>query len=292
MVALAGVLWGCIGIFVRKLSLYHMTSMEIVEIRALTTVIFLTPVIFIKDKRLFMFHLKDIWVFLGTGLCSIVFFNYCYFLSIEMLSLSAAAVLLYTAPSFVMVLSFIIFHESFTLRKVIALILTFCGCALVTGLGGGGRFSLAGLVVGLGSGLGYALYSIFGRFAINKKYKSLTITYYTFAFAFLGTLFMQNQSRLFSAFLSSPSLVGYGACLGGVSTVLPFLLYTIGLGTMENGQASVIASIEPVVASILGIVLFHENGTWQNVLGVVLVITGIVTCNIKPVRKVACGHQT
>lgn len=287
LVTAAGILWGCIGIFVRRLSGWGLASMEIVEIRAVFAALFLLPVLLIRDRSLLKIRLKDLWIFLGTSLFSVLFFNFCYFSAIRLLSLSAAAVLLYTAPAFVMVLSFFLFHESFTGRKVAALVLTFLGCLCVSGIGGAGAgagagsFSMAGLLAGLGAGIGYAMYSIFGRYAINRGYQSLTITFWTFAIASAGTLLMQPQGSLWTAVFHSPKILGYGAGLGLFSTVLPYLFYTAGLKGMENGTASVIASIEPVTASLIGIILFHETGTWQSWLGVVLVLSGIVLCSMR-----------
>lgn len=98
-----------------------------------------------------------------------------------MTSLSVAAVLLYTAPAFVMVLSYLLFHEKFTVRKSIALVLTFVGCVFVTGIIGSSQtLSGKGILIGIGAGFGYALYSIFGRFALKKGYDSFTISFYTF----------------------------------------------------------------------------------------------------------------
>ncbi len=88
----------------------------------------------IFDRKLFVIRLKDLWCFLGTGICSIVFFNFCYFKAITMTSLSVAAILLYTAPAIVMVLSYFLFKEKLTKRKLLALAMTFAGCVLVTGI--------------------------------------------------------------------------------------------------------------------------------------------------------------
>ena len=141
--------------------------MEIVALRATVTCIAMGVFLLIYDWHLFRIHLKDLWCFLGTGIMSIVFFNYCYFKAMTVASLSVAAVLLYTAPAIVMVLSYFLFQAAFTKQKVLALLLTFIGCILVTGvITNPGTVTGAGILAGLGAGFGYALYSIFGRYAI------------------------------------------------------------------------------------------------------------------------------
>lgn len=68
--------------------------------------------------------------------------------------------LLYTAPSIVMILSLVLFHERITVQKLIALVLAFAGCCLVSLVGGEHKLSTIGILYGFGAGFGYALYSI------------------------------------------------------------------------------------------------------------------------------------
>ena len=59
------------------------------------------------------------------------------------------------------------------------------------------------------------------------------------------------------------------------STVLPYIFYTGGLAKVEAGKASIMASLEPVVASLMGVVLFSEPMGIQNLLGIVCVLAGV-----------------
>ena len=180
------------GLFVRPLNEKGLTSWDIVFLRAVLTSVIMAVVLLIKDRKLFRIRLRDLWCFAGTGLLSIVFFNLCYFKEITITSLSVAAILLYTAPAFVMLISAVCFKERLTVKKVIALVLSFTGLIFVTGLFGGSgveRLTFPKLMIGLGAGLGYALYSIFSRYAIERGYESYTISFYTFVFATLATIF-------------------------------------------------------------------------------------------------------
>ena len=281
LVCLSGILWGTMGIFVRRYNGLGLDSMEIVAMRAIVTAVMLLIFLFIYNKKLLRIQIRDIWCFLGTGLCSILFFNFCYFKAITMTSLSVAAVLLYTAPAIVMVLSRILFKEKLTPIKLIALAVTFLGCVLVTGvIGSDTRLSVGGILIGLGAGLGYALYSIFSRYALERGYHSFTISFYTFLIASLGVIPFVPMGRTFQICTKDGGMFGFTLIFGLVSTVLPYILYTIGLTVVENGKASIIASIEPVVATVLGVVLFHERLTWNGILGILLVLGAIIMCNI------------
>nr|MBQ8253771.1 EamA family transporter [Lachnospiraceae bacterium] len=152
-VIIAGCLWGSMGIFVRGLSAYGFTSLEIGALRVFGALLFLGVGILIYKKELLRIRPKDIWCFIGTGIVSIVFFNYCYFTTIQMTSLSVAAVLLYTAPAIVTILSVFLFKEKFHPLKLTALVMAFAGCVLVTGiLSQKLTLTVPGILLGLGSG--------------------------------------------------------------------------------------------------------------------------------------------
>ena len=282
-ILMAGTLWGSMGIFVRKLAGNGLGSLEIVALRSLGALFMTGAILLIYNRKLFRIKMKDIWCFIGTGILSLTFFNYCYFQTIITTSLATAAIMLYTAPVFVVLMSFFLFKEKLTGRKCAAMMTAFLGCGLVTGAIslGGMSVSAKGMMFGLGSGIGYALYSIFSRYALEKGYSSFTISFYTFLFSTVGTFFLVDlqtmTGKLLADSLMEDLIYIFGIAL--IATVLPYLFYTYGLKSVENGRASIIASIEPVVATLVGIILFHETLTISGVLGIFCVLTAIVMLN-------------
>ena len=257
----AGILWGTIGIYVKKLNAAGLNSMDIVAIRAALTaaVLFLCLLIYI----------------------SIVFFNYCYFRAMTLIPLSIAAILLYTAPAFVLFMSAVLFKEKITKRKVIVLIVTILGCAFAAGITGStGPVSFIGIVYGIGAGIGYALYSIFGRYAINKGYGSMTISFYTFLCAAVAAVPFANIGKITCIGVNDGKMIWFYIIFAIMSTVLPYILYTKGLSGMENSTASVIASIEPVTATVIGWIMFDEILDIIQIVGIVLVIGAVVFSNV------------
>ena len=281
-ILLSGILWGCLGLFVRTLNNAGIASVDIVFLRAAVTAVAMILYLFIFHRPLLRIRLKDIWCFLGTGIASITFFNFCYFKAIVLTSLSVAAVLLYTAPAIVMILSYILFHESFTARKGIAIAMTFVGCVLVTGiLTEHNSITANGILYGMGAGLGYALYSIFGRYAIERGYHSLTITCYTFIVTAFASIFFTNVKNVAGVVFSSPGFVLLALALGLICTVAPYLLYTLGLKEVDNSQAAIIASVEPVTATVIGLFVYQESITIAKILGILLVLGGLAVCQKK-----------
>ena len=277
----AGSMWGCMGLLVRPLNEIGLVTMDICFLRGFVTFVIMLAGLLVFDRSALKIRLKDIWCFVGTGTLSVSFFNFCYFKTITLTSLSVAAVLLYTAPAFVMVMSFFLFKESMTRKKVLALLLAFVGCVLVSGIvAGGGDLNASGILVGLGAGFGYALYSIFGRYALQRGYNSITITFYTFLFATLTTVFWVDVSSIINIVETHPQIGVYGSLMILFVTLFPYLCYTKGLSGMENGTASVIAAIEPVMATVLGILIYKEEMTIESAFGMMLVLGSIVMLNV------------
>jgi len=277
----SAILWGIISIFVSNLSNNGFTSIQIVTIRVSIAAIILSIFTAFKDIKLFKIRFKDFHYFIGTGILSIVFFNWCYFNSLKLTSVSISAVLLYTAPAFVTIISRLLFKESISKKKVFSLILTFIGCIFVSGFLESitTKISMIGLAVGLGAGLGYALYSIFSKLAL-KRYNPITITLYTFIFAAIGLIPLGGYSNI-TEVLYNKSLLISSLELALFSTVIPFYLYTFGLSYIDSTKASIIATIEPVVASLIGIFYFKEALSVLQIIGIILVVLAVIIVSLK-----------
>ena len=287
-VLIAGVLWGTTGIYVRWFSKLGLSSLQITVFKMFiaATVLILWCLIF--DREALKINKKDIWVFFCSGLISLDFFTVCYFSTIQNADLSIAATLLYAAPIVVLLLSVILFKEKFTAKKAIACVLAFLGCFLVSGLIGSGR-GIPGkaLLTGILSAIGYALYSIFGEIAIRKGYKSLTITTYTFIIAAVGSLILLRPAQIADAAAKTtvPMFILMLVAISINVSLLPYIFYTNGLLRIAPSKASIIASIEPVTATVVGALIFKEYPDIYGVFGIIFVLGAIVLLNIKAKGK-------
>lgn len=283
-IIIAGILWGIISVFVTSLKSIGFSSMEVVALRVIFSAIILVIYLLVTDRSKLKIKLKDIPLFCGTGICSIVFFNFCYFQSIEIIGGAAIpALLLYTAPIFVMFMSLFLFKENITVKKVISLLVTILGMCFLTGVFSGKEtITLEGFLYGLGAGFGYALYSIFGKFLL-KKYDSMTITTYTFVVASVAVIPFSGIIKDYNLMLNTESLL-WSLGLALVCTILPFILYTKGLLKIEAGKASILATVEPFVAAIIGVTVFSEGITVEKIIGMVLILFAIILLNIN-IRK-------
>ncbi len=279
-VILAGTLWGFMGFFRRTLDTMGVSAISCIAVRCIFAAVLFGIVLLATDRRAFKIRLKDAWIFLGNGIVSLLVFGVCYFKAMDYMSLSAAAILLYTAPCFVILFSALLFKEKLTGQKLIAMVLAFAGCCLVSGIGGGAKITPVGLALGLTAGVCYALYSIFSRFALNHGYSSLTINFYSCLLAAVGASIIGGTEYLNVITQNAPNF-GFAFATGLVTCFLPYFFYTRGLEGLENGKASIMASVEPVVATIVGVVIYNEDLTPMSAAGIVLVLAAIVLLNVK-----------
>lgn len=280
-VLLAGILWGGISLFLRPLTALGFTSMQVVAIRTTLSFVFMAAYLLFKNPSLLKIRLRDIPLFIGTGMMSLLFFSVCYFATIEAAGVSVAVVLLYTSPVFVMIMSSLLFGERLTGKKLFALAMTLAGCVLVSGmLSSRESIGMRALILGLLSGFGYALYSIFGRIAL-KYCDTVTITVYTFAFAALGSnavALLSGGEALKTLLCPAGIISAVGIAL--VCCVVPYLLYTKGLAGTETGRAAILAAVEPVVGMLIGVFIFNEGMTLPKFSGMALILVSIVMLSL------------
>lgn len=286
-VLIAASLWGTAGIFVRALNSANVYGMQIVLGRAFFSAVILGAIILVKDKKLFKIALKDIWLFACGGIFSIVLFNYSYYTTMSLTSLSVAAVLLYTAPFFVVIISLFLFGEKLRINTVVACIIAFLGCCMVSGLfDSAHRLGGKALVFGLLTGFGYALYTVFGELLIKRGYTSLTITFYVFLSAAVGSLPFVKIKETVSVLPSDGTVFFVMLLMALTNTVIPYLLYTTGLKGVSPSAAPIIATVEPVVATVVGYFYFGESIGFWGVLGIIAVILSVVVLNLKDDKKI------
>ena len=285
LVILAGCLWGTMGIFVRHLNAIGLEAMEIVEARAVLTAAAMFAALVLFRRDLLRVNIRDLWVFAGGGIVSVILFNFCYFQTIQRASLSTAAILLYTSPVFVLLLSVPLFGEKLTKKKILCLMMAITGCALSSGLAGGMALSPMTLLFGLGSGFGYGLYSIFSRFALQKGYHPITITAYIFLFGALGGIPLTDFGQLIRVAGADGSNLAYLGAYTLMTTIVPYISYTTGLQQVENGVAAVLACIEPVMATVFGIFVFSEMPDLSGWLGIALVLAALTILNLQTKKE-------
>jgi len=270
-VAVAAVLWGTIGLAARRLFAAGLTPLDAAVWRAAGAFVVLCAFGLIADRPGLRIAPRDVPLLAAYGAVSVAGFMTIYFTAIDLTTVATAAVLLYTAPAWVVLLARVVFGEPITPMKAAAVALTFLGCVLVAGAAGSAavRLTGAGLLAGLGAGLTYALYSILGKTALRRLRPQTTVIY-TLGF---GALCLALISR------GLPPLPAQSVAPLGYTIVFPtalaYLLYIHGLRWVEAGRAAVVATLEPVVAAAAGALVLQEPFGPLQWVGAALVLGGV-----------------
>ncbi|MDO9557270.1 MAG: EamA family transporter [Coriobacteriia bacterium] len=219
----------------------------------------------------------------GYGAASI-----CYFYALKFASASVVAVLLYTYPAMVALLSWLMYREPLTKNRLLAIALTFIGCALVVGLlTSHVSVTLRGVLLGLGAAFGYSIFNMLSHTLVGKRPRIVVMTY-TFglsAIALAVVTFASGES------LSVAAWSGRLWVLLGLIVLIPtfaaVVLYLRGIRALGPSQAAIVSTMEPIFTIALAAVFLAERLTAMQLLGVLFVISGVVAAEWRTTTPVA-----
>ena len=286
---LSGIMFGSAGVFVRTLTAAGVGNFSVMFLRSAIAVLEMTVFLLVYDRSLFKVRLKDLPVFLGTGILSMTCLNFCYNMAVNRLSLSLAAVLLSTAPVFVIAAAAVLFGERITRRKVICVALAIFGCVLSSGLaeeGAGASLSASGVILGLLSAVFYALYSVFSKMATDRGYHTYTVIFYTVVFYAIVMIPFADYGQIAEFVSLSPlSNIVFLLLHSLMLSILPYVLITVALQYAEAGRVSIFASsTETISAAVFGVFVYQEIPTVLMAFGMMTVIAALVVLSIEPVK--------
>lgn len=269
LIFLAACLWGTIGVIGRRALQAGMSPEEVSFWRAaISGGLFIAHAAWIRQLRLH--RRRDLLLFVLFGLLAVSLFNASYFLAVKNGGVTLATIMLYTAPAFVAVFARLLFGEDLSLYKVMLIGLTLSGIVLIS-LAGNGQVQVTAVAItwGLVSGATYALYYLFGKY-ILPRYPTVTIMALALPVGALGL-------APFVAFGPRPGSAWLAVTLMAVaSTYIAYQLYYAGLRHVEASRAVLVASVEPVVASLLAVALYGEQLTVIGYVGAILVVGSAV----------------
>lgn len=285
---LAGFMFGSSGIFVRTLTQNGVDSTTLLFLRFSIAIVPLLIAILLTDKKLLKIDFNDIPLFSVCAMC-IVGLNLCYNESMNTVPLSLAAVLLSTAPIFVLIFAYIIFKEKITLKKVICMILAIFGCLLMTGAleNNINNIPLFGIVSGIGAALFWAVYLMASKKSIDDGKHTFTILIYSIVFISIALIPFTNFNQITNFISINPMLMILFLILHSTfSFALPYILSTLSLNYIESGISSILLSgAEPLAALIFGLLIYSEIPTPLMFCGFILTIIAIIMLSMKENTK-------
>jgi drug/metabolite transporter, DME family len=276
LVVAAASLWATFGIFARSLYASGYSPLELASIRAFIGFVGCAPFALRHPSRLRLAP-RDIALFAAYGVIGFALFEWLYFVTIAHTTIAVAAALLYTAPAFVVLLSRVLWKEHVGGRRLSALGLVLLGVVLVTGAvravaTGEATVGATAILLGLASGLTYALYTVFSKLALART-DPVSALFWSFGFAALALAFAAPP---IPPLLRNPPDLPRLLALGLVPTLLAYFLYLRALRILAASTASMLAAVEPAVATLLAAAIFREHVSLEQIPGIVLIIVAAV----------------
>jgi len=270
---------------------YGLPPLTVAAMRMTLAALMLFGLLAVLDRKLLRIQTRDIPFFLLFGLICVAGFQACWVLAVSLIDVGVATVLNYTSPAWAVIFAWPLLGERLNRRKGVALLLTAAGVALIVRIFDARFLSLnmAGLLWGMGSGVTYGLYGIFGRRAL-ERYSFWTVITYAFAAGALFLLATQSASSIGSAF-AQPGAAFWLVILALLPSVVGYALYTFGLRFLEATVAAILATVEPAMATLWAVIFLGESLTLPQVTGGALVIAGVIALQQKDERTNAHLNQ-
>jgi len=284
LIAIASILWGTLGILGKMAFQYGITPTLLIMLRLCISSCTLLFVILVFKRDLFKIKRHDIPFFIIFGLFPIALQRVAYFYAIDFTTPTVAAMLFYTYPAIVAVMSVFLFKKTITKKAVLAIILTFLGASFVVKIYETSLVvvNLPGIFFGLLSSVLFAVYVGIVK-QLRTDYSSWTLVFYGDGFGAIALTFVVA--------FSLPKVTGFPAQLwliiftiAWIPSLLGYFLYSHALKYVEATKGSVVSIIEPISAGLLSVVILAETLEPLQLLGMVLALIGIGLLFYRPTK--------
>jgi DME family drug/metabolite transporter len=276
MVVLATAIWGTSGLFIKSVtSRTGISALSLAFWRDLSTFLVLAIGMALIRPALLKVRRRDLIWLACLGVFSVGAFHVFWNMTVQINGISVATVLQEAAPAFVAIAAWLVLREPLTKLKVLAVLITFAGCVLVSRLDviSQAKVTPQGILIGLSSAITYGSFSLFGK-PVSNRYSPFTVLVYAFGFAALVLFPLQFLSPAAWPVLTPARWWFVGLIL--LPTIAGFSIYTIGLRWLSASIAAIIATSEVVFASLYAYVLLGERLDALQWVGAALVVAGVV----------------
>lgn len=281
---LTAVMWGIMGIFVRSLSQYQFTNLEISFFRcALAGGAYFLFLLFTKPSAL-KIDLKGLVICLVYGAVAYSISFVSYSVSVSRIPVGVATVLMFMSPIWVAIFGRFMFGEKLEKSKMITIFICLVGAVLVSNLIGGGNVKLdgIGILAGVVNGIGVALQILLPKY-FAKDYERDTLLVYGFLGAAVVLMFGMDFGSVVSHMSSAPigSLIWNLFGIGILCTMVANVSCVKSTQYVKATTTSILSALEVVVGTLVGFVVFHEHMTLLQILGAMIIVMGAIGSEIR-----------
>ena len=261
---------------VSKLLLHSISTMQVLAVSSVFATLFLLMVNVFKGnfKQLKSYQPRDYLVLAGVGFLGMFLYRMLLFFGVARMLASQAMIVNYLWPIMAVLASCVILREKLTVRKAIAVVMSFLGVVIVTTGGSAAGLSgsdLTGTVLVAVAAVFYGLFV-----AINKRlqYDSfVSMMFYNAVAAIcaiLGTLF--RGETLLLTLPQNLGLVWVGVC----NTAIGFVAWDLAMKTGDTAKVANLAYITPFLSLVVAYFLLGDPITIWSVGGLTVIVAGIL----------------
>jgi drug/metabolite transporter (DMT)-like permease len=275
----AACLWATFGLFTKNLYARGYSPMELASVRAAVGFLGAAAIALVRGPRRLAVPPRALGFFAIYGILGFALFEYIFFAVLDRTTVAVAVALLYTAPAFVLLFSRFVWHEIVAPWKWLSLVLVLVGVVLVTGAADASLevISAGTLALGLASGAAYAAYTLLSKRA-TEAFDPLRSLFWSFLFAALAFGVIAPP---LPPLLREPDALPTLIALGIVPTLVPYGLYLVGMRYLRASTASMLASVEPMVAALLAAFILHEPLTPLRIGGILLIVLAATIVSVE-----------
>lgn len=285
-VAISAALAGTLGTFGTILFKSGFSGFQVASIRMLLSCITLLAFYPIAFRGCFI-PMRANWKLLLPHSIALVFgFSMLFFIATEYLGVTLAVALLYTAPIWVMILAKVFLDETSSFIRWALVVCSVVGVAFILNTQGQElKLSVIGLCFAFGSAMGYALFAVLGKIALHKI-NSRTLLFSSLTFSVPLLLLFPSTWQGLEQLFQSKDLNVWGSffAVSMMGTLLINIFYMNGLTKIKASTATVITTIEPLVATFLAVFIVHEILAPTQYFGVLLIIVSATFIGILDAR--------
>lgn len=276
---ITAVMWGIMGIFVRDLSEYQFTNIEISFFRCALAGAAYFIFLFITKPAALKINLKGLIICIVYGAVAYSISFVSYSVAVSRIPVGVATVLMFMSPIWVAILGKFMFREKLEKNKIITIFICLIGAVLVANLIGGGSMKLdaIGILAGVINGVGVALQILLPKF-FAKDYDRDTLLVYGFLGAAFVLLLGMDFGAVAGHFAAAPitkllwDLLGIGI----LCTMIANVACVKSTQYVEATTTSILSALEVVVGTLVGFFVFHEHLTVLQMIGAVIIVVGAV----------------
>ena len=298
-VAISALLWGASasigkaafqGLLTGEAAQTPIDAVILAQTRTTLSLSILVPVLLLVFGRdIFRIGRRDFWLCLLMGSVGLVGANFFYYYAIDKTSVATAITLQYTAPIWVLLYMVTRRLQRATPQRVSGVVLAFVGVVLSLGVIRFGAAPLVrfeglhwdtlGLLASIGAAFSFSFYNIIGSTLIARNNN-----WNVFAYALLGSVLFWSIANPPAKIMAAHYSAGQWTFLwlfAIVSMLIPFSFYLAGLRYLDATRAVVTACLEPVFAILIATAFLHEQPSWEQGIGMALVLTATVLVQVE-----------